>query len=75
MKVGSRVLITAGWSSFHHRRGVITQLDPYLMVLLDGEAKPLRMGVRELIVDPENNRASFLKTVLNALTWFCRRLV
>jgi hypothetical protein len=73
MKVGTRVLITAGWSSFHHRRGVITQIEPFIMVLLEGERKPLRMGHREFIADPEPSL--LIQALHKATGWFRKRLV
>lgn len=56
MKRGDAVLVVAPWSSFHGMRGEVTQAEPHVMVLLDGETKPLRMGATEIIPAEESTR-------------------
>jgi hypothetical protein len=53
MKVGARVLVFAEWSSFRGMRGTVTQSAPFMMVLLDGERQPLRVGKSEVLEESE----------------------
>ncbi len=45
---GDRVVVTAQWSSFVGMRGLVVAVTPHLMVLIDGDAYPIRMGEREV---------------------------
>lgn len=49
MRVDATVVVVAGWSTFRARRGRVTATQPHLMVLLDGEPKPMRFGDREVV--------------------------
>lgn len=54
MRVGDRVLVRRSGgahdpNSFAGQFGRVTQDVPFLMVLLEGERKPLRFGERELV--------------------------
>jgi hypothetical protein len=55
MNIGDRVTVFSGWSSFRGCMGKIVQLKPYVMVLLDGEDKPMAFGTSE-IVEESNPR-------------------
>ncbi len=46
---GDRVLVFAHWSSFYQQRGTVAQTKPHLMVRIDGDSLPLRMGEREVV--------------------------
>lgn len=46
---GDRVLVFAYWSSFYKMAGTVTQVAPYLMVRVDGDSYPIRMGDRECV--------------------------
>ncbi len=48
MKVGQRVLFIARWSTFLGKRGHVSQTAP-LMVVMDDDPKPIRVGEREVI--------------------------
>gem|GEM_PF-6634427 len=50
MKVGDPVEVTARWSMFRGKRGHVTQLEPYVAVLLEGERLPLRLDDSSLRV-------------------------
>jgi hypothetical protein len=41
--VGARVRVTAHWSSFRDMSGRVTQVEPCVMVLLDGYIHPIRI--------------------------------
>ncbi len=43
MYVHDRVLVFAFWHTFRGARGRVTQVKPYLMVLLDGDRYPMRI--------------------------------
>lgn len=47
MKIGTRVEVRVG--SFTGVHGRVTQVVPFIMVLLEGEAKPMRYGETELL--------------------------
>lgn len=49
MKIGQRVLFIASWSSFKGKRGHVCQTEPVLMVVMDDDPKPIRVGEREVI--------------------------
>jgi hypothetical protein len=49
--VGEPVIVVATWSSFRGRKGVVTQVTPFVMVQLEGEAFPLRMGAGEVVAE------------------------
>jgi hypothetical protein len=55
-RVGERVIVFPGWGSFDGKRGVVTQLAPYVMVHLDDERLPMRFDDHVLI--PEEESAS-----------------
>lgn len=48
MRKGDRVEVTAQWSSFYRMRGRVTATVPHLMVLIDDDAYPIRVGEREV---------------------------
>jgi hypothetical protein len=48
VKIGQRVLFIAVWSSFRGKRGHVHATDP-LMVVMDDDPKPIRVGTREVI--------------------------
>jgi hypothetical protein len=45
---GDRIVVTAQWSSFYRMRGIVVAVTPHLMVLIDDDAYPIRMGEREV---------------------------
>ncbi len=49
MTVEGRIVVIARWSSFYGMHGKVTQTTPYLMVLIDGDTYPIRVGEREVI--------------------------
>lgn len=49
--VGERVIVIAPWSTFRGERGVVVQTRPHLMVRLDDDPRPLRMGDGEVIAE------------------------
>ncbi len=53
---GDRVLIFAQWSSFYRKHGTVTQTAPYLMVRVDDDTYPMRMGERECVRLEESSR-------------------
>lgn len=58
MKVGERVIVVASWSSFFRQHGEITQVDPFVMIRLDGDdPRPIRVGEREVIPEEESQRS------------------
>lgn len=48
VKVGDRVVVTAMWSTFHTMKGRITQLEPHLMIIIDHDKYPIRVGAQEI---------------------------
>jgi len=48
VRVGDRVVVTAQWSSFAGMRGVVTATSPHLMILIDRDKYPIRVGVKEV---------------------------
>ena len=46
---GDRVVIFAHWSSFYRQQGTVNATTPHLMVTVDGDTYPMRMGERECI--------------------------
>lgn len=48
MKVGDRVVVVAMWSSFHTMKGRVTALTPHLMIIIDHDLHPIRVGEREI---------------------------
>ena len=48
MKIGDRVQVVALWSSFHTMKGRITQLEPVLMIVIDHDKYPIRVGAQEI---------------------------
>ena len=46
--VGDRVHVVEPWSSFRGMRGTVTQVRPYIMILIDGDRLPIRVGEREI---------------------------
>ena len=53
MKVGARVVVTARWSSFHTMKGRVTSTTPHLMILIDHDVHPIRVGDREVALVEE----------------------
>ncbi len=51
VRVGDPVIVTAHWSSFRGMRGRVTQTSPHLMILIERDTYPIRVGVREVTVD------------------------
>jgi hypothetical protein len=54
--MGDGVRVTADWSEFRGRRGVVSgegrdDAGPFLMVLLDSETAPLRFGLQSLALE------------------------
>lgn len=56
MSPGDRVLFIAPWSSFKGQRGKVTQTEPCLMVVFPDDPRPIRVGEREVIPDPESQQ-------------------
>lgn len=48
MKPGDRIIFTAHWSSFYGYRGAVAMTKPHLMVLIDGDSYPIRVGAKEI---------------------------
>lgn len=55
MKVGDRIVVTALWSSFHTMKGAIVSMSPHLMVLIDHDMRPIRMGEREVALEESSS--------------------
>lgn len=53
MKVGDRIVVTAMWSCFHTMKGRVVQLEPHLMIIIDHDKYPIRVGVHEVAVVTE----------------------
>lgn len=51
MKPGDRVVFVAPWSSYRSQRAEVVSPPPGLMVLLDGDAKPIAARADEVIPD------------------------
>ena len=51
MRVGDRVIVSAQWSSFYTMRGTVTQTAPHLMILIDRDTYPIRVGEREVTLE------------------------
>lgn len=49
MKLGEPVIFVADWSSFVGKRGHVTQVHPFVMVVLDDDPRPIRVGEREVV--------------------------
>lgn len=43
MRIGDRIEVRSDWSSFDGQRGRVTQMAPYLMVVLDDDPRPIRI--------------------------------
>lgn len=55
MRVGDRVCVVAGWSSFHGQRGEVTRCSDdngqvNVWARLDDDPRPMRFGAKELEV-------------------------
>lgn len=48
MRPGDRIEVTASWSSFRGQRGRIVATAPHLMVVLDDDPRPMRVGQTEV---------------------------
>ena len=48
MNRDDRVEFCAHWSSFFGMKGTVVATKPFLMVLLDGDRHPVRVGDREV---------------------------
>ncbi len=51
MKPGDRVVVVAHWSTFRGMRGRVVATMPHLMILIDDDKYPIRVGTREVVVD------------------------
>ena len=51
--IGRRVEFVATWSSFVGMLGTIVQVRPHLMVRLDDDPRPIRVGDREVLLIEE----------------------
>lgn len=49
--VGERVMVIAPWNTFFRQRGRVTQVTPYVMVLLDDERLPMRFDAGTLVAE------------------------
>lgn len=58
MKLEARVVVIERRCSFHGQRGRVTQTTPHLMVLLDGEEKPLRFGESEVVEESQKQHVA-----------------
>ncbi len=45
---GDRVVVTAQWSSFFGMKGAVASVRPHLMILIDGDKFPIRVGAKEI---------------------------
>ncbi len=50
MRRGDRVEVVASWSTFRGMRGRVDSVAPYLMVVLDDDPRPVRMGETEVML-------------------------
>lgn len=48
MRPGARIIVTAQWSSFYGMKGTVNATSPHLMITIDGDTYPIRMGAREV---------------------------
>ncbi len=53
MRPGDRVRVVAPWSSFKDQRGELVTTEPHVMVRIDGDSYPIRMGRGEVVREPE----------------------
>ena len=51
MRIGDAIVFVAQWSSFYGFRGKVVSTAPHLMVLLHGDAMPIRVSEREIARD------------------------
>lgn len=49
MRVGDRIEVTARWSSFVGKRGRVTEMHPFMMVVLDDDPRPLRIEEQSVV--------------------------
>ena len=49
MRIGDPVRVTAAWSPFYGYRGTVTQVTPHLMIRIEGDSYPIRVGEREVV--------------------------
>jgi hypothetical protein len=49
VKVGEPVEFVARWSSFFGMRGRVVQVDPFPMITVGDDPRPIRVGAREVI--------------------------
>lgn len=54
--VGERVIVCPGWGSFDWKHGVVTKVEPHVMVLLDDERLPMRFDDHLIIPEDESKR-------------------
>lgn len=57
MRVGERVRFVAAWSSFYGMTGAIVQMQPHIMILIDRDKHPIRVGEREIAVDEPSSQS------------------
>ncbi|HXG69944.1 MAG TPA: hypothetical protein VNJ04_04945 [Gemmatimonadaceae bacterium] len=51
MRVGDRTRVVAIWSEFWGMAGVVTQVEPWVMVLIDGDSYPIKFDPAALAVE------------------------
>lgn len=51
MRVGDRVRVVAAWSQFRGLTGVVVQVTPCVMVLLDEYKQPIRIDAVSLAIE------------------------
>ena len=51
VRLGTRVTVTAQWSSFRGMRGAVIAVHPHVMILIDGDKYPIRVGAKEITED------------------------
>lgn len=54
MRRHQRVIVVSEKTNFRGMRGRVTQIDPFIMVQLDGERLPMRLDSSELIAEEES---------------------
>jgi hypothetical protein len=52
LRVGDRVEVVAHWSAFRGQTGVVTEVEPHTMVLLDEYEKSIRIDASSLAAEP-----------------------
>jgi hypothetical protein len=52
-RVGDRVSVNAHWSSFYGMRARVVETRPVLMILIDGDRLPIRVGEQEILEEAD----------------------